>query len=428
MTKAEVLNRLLFAKNLYKEAFKVVDEISEEVYKATVKDVDDDDDETWVLVNFVDDAIKKLSGSTEANAVYNEIMGNDDIKAIFSDDDIEAFLPYPRLSVDKNDPSYISMYVPLMGKGNKVGQDKLVLSTDRCDLNTIQASLIYKSKHACEHDLAFAEVKRGDVAVSDGKNSDNEDVDVYYYEDIFDECYSKKVTITRDEIAEAEEEPINEGDFVWYTDKKGKKHLTVVIDFSSDGNARIITTTGRVKFELTNTDSLGKAEGLTDEMKGELLTIYKLGLKTITSNGRGKIITAPDDDWMKRHIDTYKACNRLHKLVSGTDDDLAMSTLDVSCLIRPIDRYMEEQGFIYLTGDVGKDVPLYSSTFFKQADKDYSIPVKNAKRDVKETISGNVYVSYTFRLENPTYDRIIECVKSSLPDGYYDSLPEKYKW
>jgi hypothetical protein len=65
---------------------------------------------------------------------------------------------------------------------------------------TMQACVMYRTDEDNEFDLAMAEVKRGELAVADGKTEGNKDIDLYVWSDPTTEEYQDKFTIGYDAL------------------------------------------------------------------------------------------------------------------------------------------------------------------------------------------------------------------------------------
>lgn len=80
---------------------------------------------------------------------------------------------------------------------------KLVAYTGESDYDTPQAGIMYYDKEGNPLGLALAEVRRGELAVIDGKDPDNEDIDLIVWGDIYSDDYTEKITFTKDKIEDA---------------------------------------------------------------------------------------------------------------------------------------------------------------------------------------------------------------------------------
>ena len=80
---------------------------------------------------------------------------------------------------------------------------ELVAYTGVSDYDTRQAGILYYDKEGNPLDLALAEVRRGELAVSDGKDPDNEDIDLMVWGDIYSEDYTEKITFEKEKIEDA---------------------------------------------------------------------------------------------------------------------------------------------------------------------------------------------------------------------------------
>ena len=89
-----------------------------------------------------------------------------------------------------------------------------------------------------------------------------------------------------------------------------------------------------------------------------------------------------------------------------------------------VKHYFDENGFMYITGKDTREI--YKSVYVKSSNESMALPVKNMERE--EVFENGKYTCfYTYTIINPTFKRIIDFARNSLPEGYYDSLDSKIK-
>lgn len=93
------------------------------------------------------------------------------------------------------DPAGLSVTV-----SRRVDGGTLISGICDADFGTAQAVLMYRDEGGDEYDLAMAEVKRGELALSDGKPEGNRDVDLYVWADPLSEGYTSKHTLRHEEF------------------------------------------------------------------------------------------------------------------------------------------------------------------------------------------------------------------------------------
>lgn len=104
-------------------------------------------------------------------------------------------LHVPTLSID--DMMNLIMKIPVSG-----GQ--LILSRGQSDDMTEQACIMYQpEKSDYEIDIAFAEVKAGEIVTIHNKPADNKDIDLYVFSDPYSEDFTNKYEIKHDDIVHA---------------------------------------------------------------------------------------------------------------------------------------------------------------------------------------------------------------------------------
>ena len=94
------------------------------------------------------------------------------LEEYYDDDDEEITVDTPAISI--NDFGYITVNQPVDG-------GTLSVSICHGDYGTPQADIMYVTDNGYEHELAFAEIKRGVLAEIKDKPADNRDIDLYVY-------------------------------------------------------------------------------------------------------------------------------------------------------------------------------------------------------------------------------------------------------
>ncbi len=115
-------------------------------------------------------------------------------------------LPYPYLYANKDYPVFMEMKCPI-----NTGGDKLVSYISESDKGTLQAGVMYETVNENKYDLCMAERKTGDLAEVKGYDRDNEDVDIYMWDDITQEDYTYSSRIKKEDIDTVDEELEGEG-------------------------------------------------------------------------------------------------------------------------------------------------------------------------------------------------------------------------
>ena len=133
--------------------------------------------------------IDKCMASLEERGLFEGLQEGDEV------------LSYPYLSIQKESPRYVEIACLL----NKEG-DKLVAYTAESDTNTLQAGTVYKTANENLFDLCMVERKQGDLAEVHGLKPDNEDIDIFTWEDITQEDYTHKGCIKKEDIDEIDRE------------------------------------------------------------------------------------------------------------------------------------------------------------------------------------------------------------------------------
>jgi len=118
----------------------------------------------------------------------------------------EEKLSLPYIEIDKNYPLISELKMPI----NKAG-DKLVVGISESDFSTYQANVIYETANQNTFDLLMAERKSGDLAEVHGLARDNEDIDLYVWDDITQEDYTYKYVVKKDDIDEVDRELEEDG-------------------------------------------------------------------------------------------------------------------------------------------------------------------------------------------------------------------------
>ncbi len=107
----------------------------------------------------------------------------------------EKELPLPYFVPREWSPDFLEIAIPL----NETG-DKFVLSSADAQEYTMQASLAYQTADGTLIDIALAERKRGELSVISGKKPDNEDVDLYTYQDPTTEDWQNLYTLKYEDL------------------------------------------------------------------------------------------------------------------------------------------------------------------------------------------------------------------------------------
>lgn len=184
MTKANVQEMLEMIDNLSRQI---------EVIQQGLLDAAELEDVVFDAVNMIKD------GEMTAEEAWNEIeLCYEDLEE--GDNTFKA----PKLIVDSQWFQYVKLVQPVPG-------GCLIAETSTSDFDTRQMGLEYQQGDACTPiDLALAEVKRGEIALNDGKNADNQDVDVYVYSDPTTEGFVSRFSLKYDELLELMADSRNE--------------------------------------------------------------------------------------------------------------------------------------------------------------------------------------------------------------------------
>lgn len=145
-----------------------------------------------------DDYLCDLTDNIRCNerTDVNEIMAELETANYFADADIiedGPEVPVPELNIENG--TNLSIKTPVNG-------GYLIAETGESDFGTKQACLLYEYNDY-QIDLAFAEVRAGELAEIANLSADNKDVDLYIYENPYSEDYTSKKTISHTDIQKA---------------------------------------------------------------------------------------------------------------------------------------------------------------------------------------------------------------------------------
>jgi hypothetical protein len=157
MTKEEAKSKLRLMENLANEIAKL---------KEALTQVDTCDD-------YLFDTLEEIQSNETS---FKEAWLS--LEEYYDDDDEEITVDTPAISI--NDFGYITVNQPVDG-------GTLSVSICHSDYGTPQADIIYTADNNYEHELAFAEIKRGPIAETKGKPADNKDIDLYVYPTVYSE-------------------------------------------------------------------------------------------------------------------------------------------------------------------------------------------------------------------------------------------------
>ena len=108
--------------------------------------------------------------------------------------------------IEIRSPSNISVKI-------KSGNEALITYLDELDTGTYQVGNAYEAEDGTVVDLCFAEIKKGELAETAHLSSDNKDIDLYTYGNVYSEEYTNKETIKYEDLRKAldlDEEPVQE--------------------------------------------------------------------------------------------------------------------------------------------------------------------------------------------------------------------------
>ena len=171
MKKSEVLRRLEAAESFFAAGMEIISKLGEKFQ---------DDDGAYDTFMYATDDMRDGVSAAE---VYGTLCEEGLLK-LFEGGDTPQ---YPSIKVEAQYPRIIEVRVPLADNGT------LIAYTSESDYGTYQAGISYGDQDGVTlHEIAFAEIPRGELANTEGFDRNNDKIVVRTYEDETEEDFTRK--------------------------------------------------------------------------------------------------------------------------------------------------------------------------------------------------------------------------------------------
>lgn len=184
MTKEQVKASLEVIQNLFEQAVSLSNQLIESLGDSQQ----------------VDEAVRLLEERYSVESALEELSNLKEFQDL--EDGNKASYPLIKYS-NVQDMADVGISIPLPDQDELYIYTENIYNSDISTQPTVQAGVMYYTKDRDYMDLCMAEIKKGDVAKTEGLNPDNRDIDIYTWADPFDEAYTKKDTINYNNIEKA---------------------------------------------------------------------------------------------------------------------------------------------------------------------------------------------------------------------------------
>lgn len=185
MTKQVIKARLELLKNLAEEAAKIEEQLCEDLTESL-------DDDIYTLLDEV-----RYGERSDIDEVMNELEENGYFAEAKIADGEGIILPHIDLS---NNGYIMDMILEIPGEA------AFVASANYAGNESAQVSLSYRAPGQSLIDLAMVEVKMNDLAEISHLSRNNKDVDLYVWEDLTTEDYTRKTRFSYEDLKKIDEE------------------------------------------------------------------------------------------------------------------------------------------------------------------------------------------------------------------------------